>query len=278
MSVDPSRKILWAATVPGLSLVERVEVAAATGFGQVSFSPADDAPLRASGRTPDEFRAWANDLGVTVEILDAVIEWYPHPPPKRPMGGAAFSVDEVLDIAAAFGGRSVSALPAFPSDLDNDGYVEHFASLCDKAAERGLLIHIEFVPLGGIKGIEDAWDIVRKADRANGGVLFDSWHFWYGSRDFDALEQIPAEKLMAVQLNDGPEHLDSLIKATFNGRYLTGDGVMDLERMVRILDTKGALAYSGPEVLSAELNALPPLEAARRAGASYDALLKSVLG
>lgn len=278
MKLGRQHAILWSATVPNLSLVERVEVAAAAGYGRTSFSPADDERVRASGHTPSSLRSWARDHGVEVDICDSVIEWYPHHPPKRPMGGSTFTVDDVLSIATAYGARSVSALPAYYSDLDIDGFVEHFAALCDRAAEHGLLIHIEFVPLGAIKGVDDAWEIVRRADRPNGGVLFDTWHFWYGSRDFAALEAVPGERLMAVQVSDGPEVPESLARATFLGRLLPGEGVFDFARMLSILDAKGALDYCGPEVLSASLNDMAPLDAARLVGDRYDALLQSVFG
>ena len=57
-----------------------------------------------------------------------------------------------------------------------DAAVEAFALVCDRAAEHGLLVHLEFLPWSAFPNVNAAWDVVRTADRPNGGLIIDSWH------------------------------------------------------------------------------------------------------
>jgi sugar phosphate isomerase/epimerase len=58
-----------------------------------------------------------------------------------------------------------------------------------------------------------------------------------------------------------------------HARRLPGDGVTDLVGWVRLLVEIGAQAPLGVEVLSDVFHALPPEEAARRAGMAMRALV-----
>jgi len=50
------------------------------------------------------------------------------------------------------------------------------AAICDRAAEHGLLAHIELLPFGGIPDLNSARSIGEAADRPNGCLTIDSWH------------------------------------------------------------------------------------------------------
>lgn len=61
--------------------------------------------------------------------------------------------------------------------------------------------------------------------------------------------------------------------ATMHARRLPGEGVADVVGWLRLLDAIGARVPLGVEVLSDARHALPPEEAARRAGMAMRALL-----
>ncbi len=75
-------------------------------------------------------------------------------------------------------------------------------------------------------------------------------------------------------MNDGRlgKFKEGLVKDTFMHRLLPGQGDFDLERVLRILDRLDALNMCGPEVLSTQLFAMEPSEAARLAAEAYDDL------
>ena len=78
--------------------------------------------------------------------------------------------------------------------------------MCDRAAEHGLDAGIEFLPWTGIRDAATAAEIARRAGRANGGIVFDTWHHFRGTNDDAALARVPGEQIKAVQLNSAPEH------------------------------------------------------------------------
>jgi sugar phosphate isomerase/epimerase len=233
--------------------------------------------IEASGGDPLRIAAQGLERGVAVGVFDSVTEWYPHEPPKRPFPSAAFSVDDVLRMCALLGVTHLSAVAPFPVDLPIEGMAEHFAALCDRAAGIGCRVQFEFTPRSPISDVAGAWELVRIADRENGGIVFDTWHFFRVNPDFEALEMVPGNRIFSVQVSDGrPEFVEGLLPDTFRHRYLPGDGTFDLARVLGVLKRIGGFNFAGPEVLSAELHALPAVEAARRAADAYDAVLASV--
>ncbi len=263
--------ILWHASLPACTLAERVALAAAAGFGGISVS-AQDLSGTGGGPPPGEVMRMAADSGVGLHCLDSVIEWYPHAPPKRMAEAADQDADALLALCERFAIPSVSALAMFPSECDQDGMTEAFASLCDRAAGHGLVVHLEFTPFPPIAGPAGGWETVRRAGRDNGGVLLDTWHFFRSDdpqAGLDLLATIPGHRITAVQLSDGaPEFVESLLKDTFRHRLLPGAGSFALDRLLDGLDRIGARPLTGPEVLSEELWVHPAAEVAARLAAA----------
>ncbi len=107
------------------------------------------------------------------------------------------------------------------ADGSLDGAAAGFAALCDRAADHGLLVGLEWVP--GMTNIVDARTalrIVEDADRPNGTVV--------------------------------PQGTDYYEDCLAN-RVPPGDGEFALVDMIRILDAAGSTAPIGIEVCSAEL-------------------------
>ena len=204
------------------------------------------------------------------------MNWHPTIEPSRSRF-ARFSVDEALRMSEALGIVSMTAIASSTSAVTVDELVERFGALCDRAADIGALVHLEFIPMTPITDVATAWRIVREADRPNGGILFDTWHFFRGSADFDALEAVPGERILAVQVDDAhPEVTGSLWDDT-QQRLLPGDGCFDLPRVLRTLVRIGGLRLVGPEVISPDTAAMPAADAARVAGERVRALVADAL-
>jgi sugar phosphate isomerase/epimerase len=278
VSATSKRKLLWSASLASAELPVRLAAASGAGFDALSLGATDAGYVRALGSEPSEWARRAADVGVELTVLDGLSDWYTHDPPPGHWHSIDVGVDEILLDAVAFGARTVGALAPFRTPLDIAGMAEHYAHLCDRAGEHGLLVHFEFTPKSPIDDLAKALELVTLADRRNGGILFDTWHFYRVNPDFDALAKVPGEKIFAVQVSDGAaEYEENLIADTFRHRRMPGEGVFDLTRVLRALDSMGSLELVGPEVLSVEQFALPPDEAARRLIAAYDAVMATAL-
>jgi sugar phosphate isomerase/epimerase len=269
-----TREVLWSAGLAPAPLLDRIAAAAANGYRILSINPADHDQALAAGLDPAEVAARAADAGVELAILDGLIEWYPHEPPKRPLGTAMIGVDEVLRAGEAFGTTSICALAPYPTSIPLEEMAGHFAALCDRAADQGSRVHFEFTPRSQVSDVATAAELVRLADRLNGGILFDTWHFFRVDGDLGALRHVPGEWIFSVQVSDGAADFEEgLLADTFRHRRLPGTGVFDLVGLLRVLDDIGGLRLVGPEVLSVELFSVPVAEAARRGAESLDAVL-----
>ena len=123
------------------------------------------------------------------------------------------------------GARSLNVIDVFGGAWSIADAAAAFAGLCDRAAEHGLLVHIEFLPWSRIPNVRAACDVVQLADRPNGGLLVDAWHFFRSGADFAALAAVPGDRVVAVQLDDGPAAAESdLPNASLHDRTLPGAG------------------------------------------------------
>jgi len=252
---------LWAGTVGFTSpLAERFAAAAATGCRQVTLSPPDVLRAAADGITAAEIGRQARDLGLDL-VIDPVMNWYPDREPS-PSRFAGVSTDDALRMCEALGVTSLSAIATASSDVPVPELAGYFGRLCDRAAGFGARVHLEFIPFTIVRTLPIAWDLVRAAGRPNGGLVFDTWHFFRGEPQFDVLETIPGDRIFCVQIDDAPAVPQGSLREETSRRLLPGDGQLNLIGAIRALHRIGALAWVGPEVISPALAAMPVLDAA----------------
>jgi sugar phosphate isomerase/epimerase len=281
MALGPDDLVLCSGTLArDASFRERVDAAVAGGFSAISLWGRDYGSARRAGLTDADLRALLADHGLAVAELDLAWWWLPgasdvHIPAALDTE-ELFAYDEALlfRIADAVGARSLNAIDVFGGDWTVDDAAAAFAGLCDRAAEHGLLVHIEFLPWSRIPNVAAAWEIVQIADRPNGGLLVDAWHYFRSGSPHTSLLGVPGDRVLGIQLDDGPTAPEpDLMTASLHDRSLPGAGELDLRGLVQALHHIGAVAPVGVEVFSDELHALDPEEAGRRAGTA----LRSVL-
>jgi sugar phosphate isomerase/epimerase len=256
--------VLWAGTL-GLEspISARVDAALHAGYTRVTLSPADVAD---SGTTPEQLGRSLRDVGLDV-VLDPVMHWYGGRPTQGLGRYGTFDADDALRVAEELGVASISVVGPFtPDEVPANELPERFALFCDRAADIGTNVHLEFMPMSAIVDLGAAWSIVRDADRPNGGILLDTWHFFRSHSDMALLEQMPGARIFGVQVADAPAlPTTSLVEETFH-RMPPGDGELDLVGVLRTLDRIGGLQWVGPEVISPATAAMAPTDAAREAG------------
>jgi sugar phosphate isomerase/epimerase len=272
--------VLCAGTLLRASFREKVEAAAAGGFRAITLWPHDYERARASGLGDAELRAILADHGVSVADLDPLLTWLPseREAAARSIAGAA-GEEDVYRIADALGARSLNVCQGFGTSVYPAVAAEALRGVCERAAAHGLLVTLEFLPWSGIPDAATALAIVRRAEHPAATVMVDTWHHCRGSGDMAQLRAIPGAKVGSVQINDAPLRPEAdLVQESLERRLLPGEGELPLLEILGILDEIGSRAPIGVEVFSKALDALPPVEVGRRAGAAARRVLAKLPG
>lgn len=284
MPLGPDDLVLCSGTLPrGVGFRQRLAAASKAGFAAVSLWGRDVQAAHEEGFTDADLRAMLDDHGLVVGELDPAWWWLPgaaeiHVPPETdPLDVFRFGETEIFAIADAVGARSVNAVDVFGGDWTVEAAAESFAGLCSRAAEHGLLVHVEWLTWSRIPDLDTALEIVELAGAPNGGVNIDAWHLVRSGAGPEDLRRLPGPRILAVQLDDGPlKPEDDLVHATLHDRRLPGDGEFDLAALLGTLSAIGSVAPLGVEVFSDDLHRLGAEEAARRAAGATRSLIDRV--
>lgn len=227
-------------------IVQRVNAAAAGGCSGIGLYIREFQRLEAEGTSPATLTDLLEQRDLCLAEIEALRGW------GDP--GAA-TTEDYLDqettafrMADEFECRSVAAIGPYAGTITEAG--QAFGALCDRAAEHGLLVALEFLPFTNIATAADALRIVEQADRENGGVCVDLWHHQRGAGDLALIEAIPGDRLVGIQVSDGPlvPAIDDYLDDCLRSRVPPGEGEMDVAGFVAAIRATGTTAPWALEV------------------------------
>ena len=121
---------------------------------------------------------------------------------------------------------------------------DDFNELGDRAAKRGLRVGYEALAWGrDVNDHRDAWEIVRRADHPNIGLILDSFHTLGRKIDPETIRRIPGDKIFFVQLADAPAIEMDFLYWSRHFRNMPGEGDLDITGFMRAVMATG---YQGP--------------------------------
>ncbi len=241
-------------SLPTASWEERLDAAVAGGFGGVGLYDGEYLRLVADGWDDDGLAAALAERGLVVPELEVARSWG-----AADVGGGD---DLLLRLGETFGADHVQAVAPIGGGLVPDG-VAAFGRLCDAAAEVGMRVALEFLPeISDIGDVASALAFVEEADRPNGGLCVDTWHFERGMKDWDALAAVPPDRIVSVQLDDGPRErvVADYLEDTLHHRCPPGDGEFELRRFFAVVRGSGWDGDVSVEVIDDDLVGRDPVE------------------
>jgi sugar phosphate isomerase/epimerase len=243
---------------------ERVAAAAEAGFAGIGLYVGEYVRLRdEEGRATRDIRAQLDDHGLVLADIEVVRGWCDDDggPSQEGRGLEALA----YEMADGIGARYLQAVGPYRGTVDEAAAA--FGALCDRAAEHGLLVGIEWLPFTNIATAADAQAIVEGSGRTNAGYCADIWHHRRGTNDDAMLRRLDPERIFAIQMNDGPvqPNLDDYKDDCMRFRVPPGEGELDPVGFVRLLAGMGVSSPISLEVCSTELWAAPASVAAQRA-------------
>jgi sugar phosphate isomerase/epimerase len=257
---------------------ERVEAAAAAGFTAISMWGRDRSEAHAQGLSDADIRLVLDDNGIAVADLSALTTWLPG---TEAVGGGVFgaghpffgwSERDFLETGEAVQARSLTLTDIAGLDVGVDEAAAAFAGVCDRAAEYGLLVQIEFMSLSSLRTIGEAWAVVEEAGCVNGGIVLDSWHFFRTGTLAD-LKAIPADRITGLQISDALRTPHSDPAHDTATRLMPGDGELPLRDLLVALRGGGCVAPIGVEMFGEAIEGCSAGEIAERSHAAIVSVL-----
>jgi sugar phosphate isomerase/epimerase len=186
-------------TVLGCAPPEMTYLAARAGYDYVSIRPIymglPGEPNYALAEKPQMLRQTRSALRSTgIRVHDIELARIYDGLAPRSYAGA-------FEVAAELGAKAV--LSSIWTD-DRAFYIDKFAELCDLAAQYGLTVDLESVPVASVTDLAGALDVLRAVERPNAGLMIDTHHFHRARDDPAALDKVPREWFHFAQICDAP--------------------------------------------------------------------------
>lgn len=222
-------------------LREKLEAIAAAGFDGVEIFEND---FLAFDRSPAEVRRMADDLGLDITLFQPFrdFEGLPEPHRAKAFDRAERKFDLMEELGAPLMLVCSSVAPAALGGIDRAA--ADFSELGERAGRRGLKVGYEALAWGRhVHDHRDAWEIVRRADHPNVGLILDSFHSLSRKIDPDTIRSIPGDKIFIVQVADAPALDMDLLYWSRHFRNMPGEGDLPVVEFARAVAATG---YSGP--------------------------------
>jgi 4-hydroxyphenylpyruvate dioxygenase len=223
------------------NLPEKLEAIAAAGFDGIEIFEQD---FIAHDGNPREVGDLIRSMGLEITLFQPFRDFEGLPEPLR---AKAFDrAERKFDLMQELGTDLVLVCSScHPEALGGiDRAAADFAELGDHAAKRGLRVGFEALAWGKhVNDHRDAWEIVRRADHANVGIILDSFHTLARKIDPDTIRRIPGDKIFFVQLADAPQIDMDLLYWSRHFRNMPGEGDLAVTDFMRAVMATG---YAGP--------------------------------
>lgn len=228
------------------TLIEKLQAIADAGFDGVEIFEND---FLAFDGSPKEVGKIVRDAGLKITLFQPFrdFEGMPEPQRSRTFDRAERKFDVMQELGTDLMLICSNVSPLALGGIDRAA--EDFRELGERAAKRGLRVGYEALAWGRhINDHRDAWEIVRRADHPNVGLILDSFHTLARKIDVASIRAIPKDKIFIVQLADAPLIEMELLHWSRHYRNMPGQG--DLP----VVDFMRAVAATGyDDVLSLEI-------------------------
>lgn len=223
------------------NLREKLAAIAAAGFDGIEIFEQD---FIADEASPREIGNMIRDHGLEITLFQPFRDFEGLPEPYR---AKAFDrAERKFDVMQELGTDLVLICSTVhPKSLGGiDRAAADLHELGARAAKRGLRIGYEALAWGKhVDDHRDAWEIVRRADHPNTGLILDSFHTLGRKLDPETIRSIPGDKIFFVQLADAPLIEMDLLYWSRHFRNMPGEGDLDVTKFMQAVMATG---YSGP--------------------------------
>lgn len=228
--------------------VEKLSATAAAGFDGIEIFEND---FLAFDGSPREVGRMVRDAGLTITLFQPFrdFEGLPEPQRARAFDRAERKFDVMQELGTDLMLVCSNVSPVSLGGIDRAA--QDFRELGERAARRGLRIGYEALAWGRhIHDHRDAWEIVRRADHPNVGLILDSFHTLACKIDVDSIRSIPRDKIFIVQLADAPLIDMDYLYWSRHFRCMPGQGDLPIRDFMSAVAATGYDGYLSLEIFN----------------------------
>ncbi len=242
---------------------EKLSAIARAGFDGIEIFEND---FLAFDRSPAEVGQMVRDHGLTVSLFQPFrdFEGMPEPFRSRNFDRAERKFDLMAELGTDLMLICSNTSPVSLGGIDRAA--ADFRELGERAAKRGLRVGYEALAWGRhIHDHRDAWEIVRRADHPNIGLILDSFHTLARKIDVNSIRSIPGDRIFIVQLADAPLIEMDLLYWSRHFRNMPGEGDLAVTAFMQAIAATGYDGYLSLEIFNDQFRGGSP-EAISRDG------------
>jgi 4-hydroxyphenylpyruvate dioxygenase len=223
------------------TLDEKLRAIAAAGFEEVEIFEADLLSFNGSPRDVSDLCAELN-LGICAFQPFRDFEGMPEPQRSRNFARAERKFALMHELRTDLMLICSNISPASQGGIDRAA--ADFRELGDLAARYNIKVGYEALAWGAhVNDYRNAWEIVRRADHPNIGVILDSFHTLAPGFPVGPIASIPADKIFLVQLADAPKLGLDVLSWSRHFRCFPGQGDLPVAAFMEAVQAAG---YPGP--------------------------------
>ena len=144
-----------------------------------------------------------------------------------------------MEAAAELGARHVISSAWTTDRTDRNYLVDCFGQLCDLAAPLGLTVDLEFPIISRLSNLAEAADVVRAANRRNGGIMIDMLYLYFPGTALKELDALPRDWFHLAHICDAPVEIpttrEGLVHIMRDARLYVGEGAIDIAAILNRL-------------------------------------------
>jgi 4-hydroxyphenylpyruvate dioxygenase len=229
-------------------LPEKLAAIAQAGFSGVEIFEND---FLAFDGTPADVGRMVRDHGLEITLFQPFrdFEGMPEPHRSRLFDRAERKFDIMQELGTDLVLVCSNVSPLALGGIDRA--VADFHELGERAAKRGLKVGYEALAWGKhISDHRDAWEVVRRTNHPNIGIILDSFHTLSRQIDINSIRSIPKEKIFIVQLADAPLIDMDLLYWSRHFRNMPGEGDLPVEAFTSAVAETGYDGYFSLEIFN----------------------------
>ncbi|MFA6267006.1 MAG: TIM barrel protein [Pseudolabrys sp.] len=238
------------------NLKEKLEAIAAAHFDGVEIFENDFLTFDGSARDVARMTA---DLGLAITLYQPFRDFEGMPGELRTR--AFDRVRRKFDLMRELGADAMlicsNTSPAALGGIDRAA--DDLAELGQIAAERNIRVGYEALAWGRfVNDHRDAWEIVRRADHPNVGLVLDSFHTLARKIPPSSIRSIPKDKILIVQLADAPALELDVLQWSRHLRNMPGQGDLPVTDFMLAVAATGYDGYLSLEIFNDQFRSGAP--------------------